>query len=334
MSVERPRYSQLEPLGVQERLRLSKLAVQFFSPMSYRSMCQLIGKAEDERQTRPLDGRDFLSYLSKTMKLADPDRYVFRIQELLAQLASRSVLTEMGAGRDPLIGKHYYFLRELTKREREGWLWLAPVLGPEFVQDSYANVTLQITGITASGDVHAGTGVAIAPRWILTCAHVVTDMRIDEKQAFAEKEFSVIRVLPHREIDVALIEVDRDLPQLPGIAFRDPTIAETVYTLGYPRIPLSRKASLVMQRGEITAQKLVTLSRREVFLYSAIARPGNSGGPVIADTGHIVGIVTEELSQETSRPDSPFHAGIRTSVISKAIADIESSVVLPMETYE
>jgi hypothetical protein len=46
------------------------------------------------------------------------------------------------------------------------------------------------------------------------------------------------------------------------------------------------------------------------------------------------GIVTEELSEETSRPGSPFHAGIRTSELAKAMTDLERSVALPLENYE
>jgi hypothetical protein len=331
---ERTRYSQLMPLPVEERRRLAVLAVRFFAPLAYRSMCEVVGKVPDTDAIRPLNGRDFLSYLSKTNQLAEPNRDLFRIRDLLSQLASRNILTEMGAGSDPIVGKHYYFLRELTRREQEGWLWLAPALGPEYILNVFSSVTFQLTGTAATGDAHAGTGIAFSPRWILTCGHVVTGMQIDEKQVSDGKEFRVVRALAHGEVDVALVEVDRDSPHLPGLAFRNPVVAETVYTLGYPRIPLSRSAPLVMQRGEVSCEGVMKFSGEEVFLYSAIARPGNSGGPVVAETGHVVGIVAEELSEEASRPGSPFHAGIGASEILRAVADLEPSVAIPVETYE
>lgn len=298
-------------------------------------MCKVIGKeAPSENRIQPLDGRDFLSYLSKSQQLSEPDRYIFRIRDLLSQLANQHILTELGSGRDPIIGKSYYFIRELSEREKEGWLWLAPALGPEFLLDAYSDITLQLTGITKSGDVHAGTGISIRARWILTCAHVVNDMVLDERQRFGGTEYEVVRTIPHKKIDIALVEVYGKLPHLPGLAFRDPVVAETVYTLGYPRIPLSPRPALVMQRGEITNENIVTFSGDEVFLYSAIARPGNSGGPVIAANGHVVGIVMEELLEETYRSGMPFYAGVRTSEIIKAITELVPSIQLPMEAYE
>ena len=44
-----------------------------------------------------------------------------------------------------------------------------------------------------------------------------------------------------------LIEVSSQLSLLPGLTFRDPLLAEPVFTLGYPRVPLSREQALVMQ---------------------------------------------------------------------------------------
>jgi S1-C subfamily serine protease len=159
-------------------------------------------------------------------------------------------------------------------------------------------------------------------------------MVLDQRQSFGDREFKVVRLLPHDKIDVALVEFESELPPLPGLAFRDPVVAEKVYNLGYPRIPLSREPALVMQRGEITSSRIKTFSCEEVFLYSAIARPGNSGGPVIAANGHVVGLVTEELSEEASKSGMPFHAGVGTSEILRAILELEASVQLPVEAYE
>jgi hypothetical protein len=82
------------PLQVEERRRLAVLAIKFFSVLAYRSMCQVIGKVPDKDRIRPLNGRDFLSYLSKTNQLVQPDRHLFRIRDLLSQLASYNILTD------------------------------------------------------------------------------------------------------------------------------------------------------------------------------------------------------------------------------------------------
>jgi hypothetical protein len=45
-----------------------------------------------------------------------------------------------------------------------------------------------------------------------------------------------------------------------------------------------------------------------MFLYSAIARPGNSGGPIIAHDGRVIGIVVQD-SMATSSTDPTSPAG-------------------------
>ncbi|CAM5742414.1 hypothetical protein MAUB1S_01516 [Mycolicibacterium aubagnense] len=84
--------------------------------------------------------------------------------------------------------------------------------------------------------------------------------------------------------------------------------------------------------------------RTKIFLYSAIARPGNSGGPIIAHDGRVIGIVVEH-SMETSSSDpdgaasaeqrqpstdadrsdiAPFYRGIPTSEILRALRNLDA----------
>lgn len=334
MSDERARYSRLAPLTFQERLRLSLLAIKFFAPPAYRDMCAIIGKTPAENRIEPFDGRDFLVYLEKTGQLTDPDRYLYRIRELLSKLSAVHLLTEMGRGKDVMIGTHYYFMRELTEREKRSVLWLAPALGAEFLLHMFSEATFQITGVNKSGDVRAGTGLLIAPEWLLTCAHVIKDMTVNEMQTFGDKQFKIVHLLAHSTIDIGLIEITPSIPDLTGLAFRDPVVAETVFTVGYPRIPLSQEPALVMHRGEITSSEIRTFDGQSLFLYSAIARPGNSGGPIIGESGHVVGIVTDELSEKASDARMPFFAGVRTSEIARAVAELEPAIVVPIEDYQ
>jgi len=249
-------------------------------------------------------------------------------------LESAGLLYEVGRGNDPFLGTHYSFLRELTKLEQSGVTWLSQALGPEFLHHIYAQAIVQITGVTADGDAHAGTGLIIAPQWLITCRHVLTDMKLDQKQRAGDRAFNVIRQLPHPSVDMGLVEVSPPLPPLPGLTFRPPRIAETVYTLGYPRVPLSKAPALVIQKGEVTSIGLETIHGDQVFLFSAIARPGNSGGPVLSGNGHVLGLVAEELFEDSNNVRSPFFAGIRTDTLSRAIEDLGVKVTLPTETYE
>ena len=328
------RYSNLAPLSLDQRVQLSIAALTFFSPMQYGAMCQILGRPPETGKVSPFTGRDFTTYLKHIKLLDEPDRYVYRLRELLAKLERVGILMEVGRGGDIFFGAHYYAMLELTTRQREGIGWLAGALGPEFLYWMYSSITMQVTGTNSVGDIVAGTALVIAPNRVLTCAHVLNDMSLDKSQTFKEQQFTVLRAVSHPTIDVGVIEFSPSLPLLPGLAFRDPIVAEPVFTLGFPRVPLSRQPALVMQRGEVTTPAVTLLDGSEVFLYSAVARPGNSGGPILSETGHVVGIVTEELSEKSNDFRMPFHAGVQTTVLIRALAEIDSSFTLPLEHYQ
>lgn len=330
----RQRYSKLAPLSLRDQVELTVAALNFFSPMEYAKSCETIERPPTPGRVEPLDGAEFIRYLERTGKLKEPRRYQIRVAELLARLERLGLLVSLGRGKDLLLGTKYYFLKELTSVERRGLLWLSEALGPEFIRSQYAEITVQLTGDSDLGDIHAGTGLTLTSNWILTCAHVLRDMTLHEHQTIHEKAYKVSRTRPHPTIDIGLIRVEPELPVLPALSFRDPHVSESLYTLGYPRVPLARSAPLIMQSGEVTASEVKLLHGADVFLFSAVARPGNSGGPVISSTGHVLGIVTEELTAESDRPLVPFHAGISSSTIQSAIAELEPSLTIAIENYE
>ncbi|GHB06351.1 S1 family peptidase [Modicisalibacter luteus] len=334
MSDRKSRYAKLAPLNFRESLDLALSAIKFFQPLSYRENCKVLGITLEKGRIEPFDGYDFIRYLEITEKLPGADRYIYLIRKLLSDLERAQLLTFYGLGKNPTSGPAYYCMREFTNIEKKGFLWLAPALGPELVLFAYSDITVQITGVTPAGDVHAGTGIIISPTHILTCAHVANGMKIDHCQRASNTTYNVAGIISHESKDVAIIRSDNELPILPGMGFRDPLISEGVYTLGYPRIPLSTEPSLVMQRGEVTNPEVTMFSGDKVFLYSAVARPGNSGGPIISESGHVVGIVTESLEENTTQSGMPFHAGIKTAELTSAVAELDANIELPIETYE
>jgi len=90
---------------------------------------------------------------------------------------------------------------------------------------------------------------------------------------------------------------------------------------------------LVVQSGEVVNSGLTTIHGEKVFLFSAIARPGNSGGPVVSRSGYVIGIVSKDLRSQDSKTDT-FYSGISTTEIAKSIHELDSSITLPFETYE
>jgi hypothetical protein len=148
-------------------------------------------------------------------------------------------------------------------------------------------------------------------------------MDIDETQKIQGQPCGIVRALPHSKIDAAVIQVDRPFQILPDLHFREPIVSEVAYILGFPKIRCTQVASLLMQRGEVTSPVVPALDWTDVFLFSAVARPGNSGGTIVAEDGAVLGIVTRHLlAVETDPPVLPFYAGVPTSCILTAISDI------------
>lgn len=360
------RYSELRPLTAEQHYMIARLAAILFSAPNYIEICKIIGKEPQTDKILPFTGRDFLKYLDKQNvfddKLGISDnsgRYQQAVKQILNNMVRVHILQEMGLqNQDVMMGWGYYRFQELTKLQQQNDLWLAPALGPQFLELKFKPYIVQIVGRDEHGDEHAGTGLIIAPRWVLTANHVLTDMQVDEVQNFNGVECRIIRCLPTAErnassfkallleqqgpvADVGLVEVDVDLIPMPGLAFREPELLETVYTLGYPLVPQAREAFLVMQRGEVSVTSMVDIEKQHLFLYSAISRPGNSGGPILSADGYVVGIVAQEKteqvvvrSDEEIQFNAPYYAGVPTSQIAQAVLNLVPDLSLPVEDYQ
>ena len=216
---------------------------------------------------------------------------------------------------------------------------LVPVLGPECLYRLCAPGLVHITGTNKPGDAVAGTGLVIHPFYVLTCRHVVSDMTVDEKQWFQRRGYAVNNefVLFHSEVDVAAVRVHgAPLTPLKGAIFQLPIVAQTVYTLGYPKLPGLRDAAVTMQQGAVTNDSVTSLAGESLFLYSAISRPGNSGGPVVSEDGYIVGLSIVDATAEYHQDGlfSPHYAGIPSRVVVSAVGSLGLDIELPFEEYE
>ena len=333
----RERYSHLAPLTIQERQDITLCALRYFSASSQAEVLTKLGKPKLEGKVYPLSSSDFLEFLKIEKVLEAPDKYTQNIRLLLDLLARIGFLVDIGGhgGGNVMLPRSYYFLKEFTTIQGKGLYSLAEPLGQDFLYSLVAPNIVHITGTTESGDVHAGTGIIMSDNAILTCAHVLKDMAVDNTQIFQDKNLTVLKSLTHDEIDVGLLYVDGAYLQYNTMAlpFSDPIIGKELVVLGYPKIPMASHAPLTMQRGEVTCASFFTTTNDELFLFSAIARPGNSGGPILSKDGHFLGMVTRDLTYEASN-FSPHFAGVPTSQIAKAVKELDSSLELPLEDYQ
>ena len=328
------------PWGLESRLKLAKLACQFFDFSRIADNHKAIGKAVSGAQSlHPLTAEDFIKFLELSRAFSKTPNG-FLVMNFLQQMVSKGLLVYAGQGRSPVLGlKDHYLYIEMGLEARRGSFRLVRLLGPEFLYKLCAPSLVHITGTNENGDVVGGTGFVVNTSYVLTCRHVVSDMKLKHRQTIQGREYTVNAksVHQHPSIDVAVIRVDGPpLSPLKGALFQPPVVAKTVYTLGYPKLPMLREASVTMQHGAVTNQSVTSLEGDNLFLYSAISRPGNSGGPVMSEDGYVVGLSIVDSAGKYVENDafSPHYAGIPAQVVVKAVKDLGLGIELVFEGYE
>jgi len=155
------------------------------------------------------------------------------------------------------------------------------------------------TGVVAApaAEIATGSGILIgASGEILTNAHVVEACR-SIKLTFANGDAkSAALIARDEQNDLAVLRASRPPSTAAVAVFRDtPPLrtGDSIVVLGYPLAGvLATGANLAV--GNVSA--LAGLGDDSRYLQiSAPVQPGNSGGPVVDTSGHLVGIVTAKL---------------------------------------
>lgn len=259
---------------------------------------------------------------------------------LLRRFADHGLLVHVSHYKPSIAGTNdrYLNIPMLTNPRRHAFQYV-PAIGPELIYHLCSPGLVRITGTNDKGDVVAGTGLIIDHRHVLTCAHVVDDMEVDDQQTFQRIERSIQRNLihVHSRLDVAVIRVSGP-PLTPpeGILFQQPVVGQEVYALGYPKLPGLRDASVTMQQGAVTNPAVTSLNGDPLFLYSAISRPGNSGGPIISADGYVVGlsVVDSTAQYHDGEPFSPHYVGIPAPHVVNAAQELGIGLNIPWEPLE
>ena len=334
----RERYLRLERVDVDTETALAAMACEFFSPMSVHRRRKL----PPGTSITPASSQEFMEHVEERGLLgAQPDRYVHQVRDLLARLCADGILVDMGAGgTNVMMPKSYYCFHEVSRARAAGMLWLARTLGGRFVHWAVSQAVVHIVGSNHAGE---GSGVVFDNHHVLTCEHVVSGMDLSPTQTFQGKTVAVAKTFCRPDVDLAVIRTEEALTPVPGLTFLRPEVSQKVYRFGYSRVPCSRptdagESPMVMQSGEVTNESVVMFGDREVFLYSAVSRPGDSGGAVVSEDGYVVGITTELSyaqmeAKEGQEVFSPHYAGIPADVAARAVDDMGLGIRLPYETF-
>ena len=158
-----------------------------------------------------------------------------------------------------------------------------------------------VVGIEAKSSygTSIGSGVAIAEDgYILTNAHVVSGAK-SLKVYFADKTFSSAEIMLIKSgLDIAIIKTDINLPYLDTAPLSDVHVGENVIAIGTP-ISLTFKHTVT--KGIVSALGRTlevqdiggyTTYMQNLIQHDASINAGNSGGPLINESGKLIGINT------------------------------------------
>ena len=144
-----------------------------------------------------------------------------------------------------------------------------------------------------------GTGFMIDSKgYLVTNAHVVRNAKAVVVQNKKGENFNARVVFTDFAKDLVILKIEDDsfktLMNVPyGISKSSSDLAESIYTLGYPR-----NDEMVYGQGYLSAKTGLNGDSLNCQITIA-ANPGNSGGPVLNHNGEVIGVLsTRQVSAE------------------------------------
>lgn len=168
--------------------------------------------------------------------------------------------------------------------------------------DIAGNCYLTIGAEEKLGDDQSGTGTgfAIAPGYLATCAHVV-EHAAQVRGVFGEQRFTARVVDIDKDRDLAILSIVEDIELQPLQLGNSESLelAESVLVIGFPMTDVlgsGIKVSAGIVSGIDQSQ-----GGRAIAIDGAI-NPGNSGGPVLTYSGEVVGLASATLQGDRINP--------------------------------
>lgn len=138
-----------------------------------------------------------------------------------------------------------------------------------------------------------GSGFVYAPEHVMTNAHVVAGTSGIAVELNGDRHRARVVVYDPRR-DLAVIYVPGlEAPVMP-FAARDARSGDDAIVVGFPMDgPYDARAARVRDVGNITGPDIYDASdvTREIYTIRALVRSGNSGGPLIAEDGRVLGVI-------------------------------------------
>ena len=153
--------------------------------------------------------------------------------------------------------------------------------------------TVKIVG-RACDAIQEGSGFVVAPRYVVTNAHVVAGVREPRVQQQNGGSFPAITVLFDPDLDIAVLRVQEIVGPPLRLKSTEEDRGDPGAVLGYPGGgDLTVESAAVRQELNAVGRDIYGRStvERQVYELQAAVRPGNSGGPFVDLNGTVAGVV-------------------------------------------
>jgi S1-C subfamily serine protease len=232
-----------------------------------------------------------------------------------------------------LKNQHYTLNKNFADYLIKNGLIYNHLFGFNYIIDRYTTSVVKI-------EVRQGDDIALGTGWIFDLpfpSHsqkpirlVVTNDHVLANSSSIKVLDKFDRIIPHHKtallldkmgVDIALLLVDYNEATPAFLMHSTVPLLEEVITIGYPTVPLAREAYQLVHRGEVNAS-VTDYHSQELLIISARTAPGNSGSPVIDDTGRVVGMIAQQLFEKAAfeqKGITPYSACIPAFIIQQAI---------------
>jgi S1-C subfamily serine protease len=160
-------------------------------------------------------------------------------------------------------------------------------------------VSAQGEQVVAAGSggvlVGNGTGFAISEDGYIATAYHVVDDATDIQVYVGKKPISAKVVARDRRNDLAILKVDAETQPLPVSDKEPESLGQQLFTIGFPLLDqLGAKPKYT--QGSVSGLDGGIYNEKGAFQFSIPIQPGNSGGPVCAEDGTVLGVVASTIS--------------------------------------
>lgn len=242
------------------------------------------------------------------------------VDETIKGLVEKNIIYNVDEATRSFVGNRYRLDGTKSLKLYQDKLILNNLLGFEYIIEKYKTAVLKIENIDYSENYSIGSGFLTEycnNQYLVTNRHVIEKAKKINVFDIYDNEILICEPIVHPTIDLAIIKIIKNTNYALLKLNSNINILSEIITIGYPKIPMTRKAYQVCHKGEVNSF-VKCFQNNEYFLISAKTSAGNSGSPVINELGTVVGIVAQEFFEKNALVEKgvlPYYAAISSNDI-------------------